>query len=215
MKMSQDLTLFGVGTSRTMRAHWMLMELGLAYECHSVQSRSGETLTDEFKRLNPRHKIPVLQHGEFVLTESAAIVQYLSETFSDRKELYQPRDARGRAELNEWCYFIMTELDAGSLYVVRRHEGLAPIYGEAPTAVAAAKTYFLHNLEAMASRIDKAPCLFGECLSTADILLMTCLDWAAVSGMALPKQAVDYRTRIAQRPAYQAALNRNFPLNRR
>ena len=209
--MSHDLTLFGVGTSRTMRAHWMLLELGLDYESRSIQSRSGETLSDEFRRLNPRHKIPVLKHGQFVLTESAAIVQYLSETFADRKEMYQPRGTRARAELNELCYFIMTELDAGSLYVVRRHEGLASIYGEAPTALASAKTYFLHNLEAMASRIDRAPCLLGERLSAADILLMSCLDWASASGITLPRETVDYRTRIAQRPAYQAALKRNFP----
>lgn len=211
--MSDDLQLFGVGTSRTMRAHWMLLELGLEYESHPIQSRSGETLTEEFLRLNPRHKIPVLQHGAFVLAESAAIVQYLSETFPDRGELYAPRDVKGRAELNEWCYFIMTELDAGSLYIVRRHEGLASIYGEAAGAVASAKTYFLHNLEAMAPRI-RAPYLFGERLSVADILLMTCLDWAASSGLALPKQAADLRLRIAQRPAYRAAMKRNFPQTR-
>jgi len=212
--MSDDLTLFGVGTSRTMRAHWILLELGLDYESLPIQSRSGETLTDEFRRLNPRHKIPVLQHGQFVLSESAAIVQYLSDTFADPSEFYAPRDARSRAELNEWCYFIVTELDAASLYVVRRHSDLAPIYGAAETAVGSAKTYFLHNLEAMAPRIDRAPYLLGDRLSGADILLMTCLDWALVSGIALPKQAVDYRLRIAQRPAYRAALKRNFAQSR-
>src|SRR4051812_9209891 len=133
--MSHELTLFGIGTSRTMRAHWMLVELGLDYESRPIQSRSGETLTDEFRRLNPRHKVPVLQHGSFVLTESAAIIQYLSETFADPAKLYMPQDANARAALNEWCYFIMTELDAGSLYVVRRHDGLASIYGAATAAV--------------------------------------------------------------------------------
>ena len=34
---------------------------------------------------------------------------------------YRPPDAQARARLNEWCFFIMTELDAHSLYVVRRH----------------------------------------------------------------------------------------------
>jgi len=77
--MAHDLTVWGVGTSRTMRVHWMLLELGLEYECHPIQSRTGETHTDEFKRLNPRHKIPVLCHGSLVVTESAAIIQYLSE----------------------------------------------------------------------------------------------------------------------------------------
>jgi len=209
--MAHDLTLWGVGTSRTMRAHWMLLELGLDYLCHPIRSRTGETLTDEFRRLNPRHKIPVLKHKSLVLTESAAIVQYLSETFADSNHLYVPRDAERRAALNEWCYFIMTELDAGSLYVMRRHEGLAQVYGDAPIAVQSARTYFLHNLEAMAPRIAGAPYLFGDLLSVADILLMTCLDWAALSGMPLPSTLSSYRERIAQRPAYQAAMEKNFP----
>jgi len=209
--MPHELTLFGIGTSRTMRAHWMLLELGLDYESRGIQPRSGETLTDQFRRLNPRHKIPVLQHGAFVLTESAAIVQYLNERFGNPAKLYAPTDAQARAALTEWCYFIMTELDASSLYVVRRHEGLATIYGAAPTAVDSAKTYFLHNLEAMTPRIAKTRYLLGELLSTADILLATCLDWAAASSIALPQEIVDYQQRIAQRPAYQAALKRNFP----
>jgi glutathione S-transferase len=210
IEMPHELALFGTGTSRTMRAHWALLELGLAYEDHPIQSRSGETLTEQFKRLNPRRKVPVLQHNSFVLTESAAIVEYLSETFADPARLYVAQDGQARASLNEWCYFIMTELDAGALYVVRRHEGLASIYGEAPLAVNSARAYFLHNLEAMTPRIAKSQYLFGELLSTADILLMTCLDWASACGIVLPQEAAGYRRRVAQRPAYQGALKRNF-----
>jgi glutathione S-transferase len=212
--MAHDLTLWGIGTSRTLRAHWMLLELGLEYLSHPIGSRTGETLTDEFMRLNPRHKIPVLKHQSFVLTESAAIVQYLGETFPT-SEVYVPQDGKGRATLNEWSYFIISELDAGSLYVTRRHQGLAQIYGEAPAAVEAAKTYFLHNLEAMAPKIaGKAPYLFGDRISAADILLTTCLDWAALAGISLPGSLVPYRQRIAQRPAYQAAMKKNFPAPR-
>jgi glutathione S-transferase len=209
---STDLTVWGVGTSRTMRVHWMLEELGLAYEWHPIQSRTGETLTDEFRRLNPRHKIPVLRHGSLVLTESAAIIHYLSETFANSQEVYVPSEAGGRARLHEWCYFIMSELDAGSLYVVRRHDGLKQIYGEAPIAVESAKSYFLHDLEAMTARIGGArPYLLGDRLSVADILLMTCLDWAASCDIALPETVSSYRRRVALRPAYQAALKKNFP----
>jgi glutathione S-transferase len=209
---STDVTVWGVGTSRTMRVHWMLLELGLEYECHAIQSRTGETHTDEFKQLNPRHKIPVLRHGSLVVTESAAIIQYLSETFPNSTQVYVPNDAVGRARLHEWCYFIMSELDAGSLYVIRRHDGLKQIYGEAPTAVAAAKSYFLHNVDAMAARIGSdGSHLFGEKLSAADILLMTCLDWAASCDISLPETVSSYRQRVALRPAYQAALKKNFP----
>jgi glutathione S-transferase len=113
--------------------------------------------------------------------------------------------------LHEWCYFIMSELDAGSLYVVRRHDGLKQIYGEAPTAVESAKSYFLHNLAAMAARIGgDNTYLLDDRLSVADILLMTCLDWAALCGISLPERVAHYRRRVALRPAYQAALKKNF-----
>ena len=212
--MKHDLTLWGVGTSRTIRAHWMLLELGLEYEFHPIGSRTGETMTDEFMRLNPRHKIPVLRHGSFVLTESAAIIQYLSETFS-HPDLMTPRDAESRALLNEWCYFVATELDAASLYVVRRHLGLEHIYGAAPKAVESARNYFVENVEAMAPRIAKSGrYLMGDQFSVADILLMTCLEWAVIERIPLSEPLHEYRRRVAIRPAFQKALERNFPTSK-
>jgi len=144
-------------------------------------------------------------------TESAAIIQYLTETFTNSKELYVPIDARSRATLYEWCYFILSELDAASLYVMRRHQALKHVYGEAPVAVECAKEYFLHNLEAMTPRFESdSAYLFGDRLSTADILLMTCLDWAASIEIPLSETFSHYRRRLGQRPAYRAALKRNF-----
>lgn len=209
--MSNDLTLWGIGTSRTMRPHWMLIELGLEYDTRPAAPRTGETLSEEYRRLNPRHKVPLLQHGSLVVTESAAIVNYLGESFPRPDRMFVPRDAAERARLAEWCYFVMTELDAASLYIVRRHEALKHTYGEAPVAVEAARNYFMHNLEAMDSRIDETPYLLGEQFSTADILMMTCLEWAISCNLRLPSGAAAYRERIAQRPAYGAALRKNFP----
>ena len=67
------LVLWGVGTSRTLRAHWALHELGLAYQCRPILPRTGETKTAEFATLNPRQKIPLLQDGDFAIAESPAI----------------------------------------------------------------------------------------------------------------------------------------------
>ena len=48
-----DLTLWGMGTVRQLRPHWMLAELGLDYEYFPVHPRSGETLKPEFLKINP------------------------------------------------------------------------------------------------------------------------------------------------------------------
>src|SRR5215203_1169689 len=77
MNATPNLTLWGVGTSRTIRPHWAMHELGLAYETKPIGPRTGETKTAEYTRLNPRQKIPLLQDGDFCIGESAAIVAYL------------------------------------------------------------------------------------------------------------------------------------------
>ncbi len=205
-----DLEIWGIGTTRAMRAHWVALELGLDYECHAIGSRSGETKTAEYTRLNPKQKIPVLQHGDLVLSESAAIVQYLTETYPTPPDFFVPANAAERAKLNEWCFFIMMELDAHTLYVMRRHDGLKEIYGAAPVAVDSAREYFLKYLDAMTPRIE-GPYVMGEKFSVADVLLMTCLDWALAYDIALPPAIMAYRDHVARRPAYQRALRVTYP----
>ena len=61
---SEPIVVWGVGTPRTMRAHWVLQELALPYETRAIGSRTGETQSDDFLALNPRGKIPVLQLGD-------------------------------------------------------------------------------------------------------------------------------------------------------
>ncbi len=200
---ASGLTLWGMGTVRQLRPHWMLAEMGLEYEYFAVHPRTGETMKPEFLRINPRHKVPVLRHGDMIITESAAIIQYLSEAFEAPAGVYVPREAAERAKLNEWCYFVMTELDATSLYVVRRHLGLKHVYGEAPQAVEEAKKYFCEQLGAIDERIGAT--LLPQGFSAADILLVTCLDWAVSEKIELPRRAAAYRETLIRRPAYKAA----------
>ncbi|HJY39908.1 MAG TPA: glutathione S-transferase N-terminal domain-containing protein, partial [Steroidobacteraceae bacterium] len=64
--------------TRSIRARWTLQELGVDFEAISVNLFAGEAQRPEFLQLNPAAKIPVLVDGDFVLTESAAIVLYLA-----------------------------------------------------------------------------------------------------------------------------------------
>jgi glutathione S-transferase len=136
------LVLWGVGTSRTVRAHWALHELDLDYECRAILPRTGETQTAEYTKLNPRQKIPLLQDGDFKIAESSAIAPYLSNTYGTRENALIPTNPREHATLLEWCFYVATELDATSLYVMRRHGDLKHIYGEAPVALESAAAYF-------------------------------------------------------------------------
>jgi glutathione S-transferase len=206
------LVLWGNGTVRTHRTLWLARELGIDYAHKPVHPRTGETRTPEFLKLNPRHKVPVLTHGALVLTESAAIMSYLTAAFTTPDHFHVPTDAEGRAKLLEWCFFIMTELDANGLYTMRRHSDLKDIYGDAPVAVRSAQGYFLYQLETMADRI-KGPGAFlmGDRISIADILLTSCLDWARAYKVPLAEHLVAYHSTLSARPAYRETYVQNYP----
>ena len=203
---SGERVVWGIVSARALRAHWALIELGLDYRTERVQARTAGTESADFLRLNPSGKIPVLQDGDVTLAESPAIVTYLAERYSRAEVRLIPEDPMARARYHQWVSFVCMELDATSLYVLRRHEYLPEVYGEAPAAVASAKAYLARMLEAAAEMFgDRGGYLLDDDFSGADILMTTCLDWAVRYGEPLPAPFQAYRERVSARPAYAAA----------
>ena len=69
----------------------------LPYERKVLSFSAGDTRKPEFLALNPRHRVPVLVHEDFVLYESNAIVEYLDEAFPATGAPLFPGDVRTRA----------------------------------------------------------------------------------------------------------------------
>jgi len=187
----------------------------LPYKTRPIGPRTGETKTPEYTALNPRQKIPLLQDGDFCIGESAAIVAYLSRTYSIPTRSLIPETQRDYAAWLEWCFFIVTELDSTSLYVMRRHraDALGPIYGIAPEVVAKAGEYFREQLRHVEAALrDGRTYLMGDQFTSADILLTTCLDWAIAYGVGICDAALPYLDRIHRREGYQRGNAANVPL---
>jgi len=190
-----------------------MAELGLAYETRAIGARTGETQTAEYTALNPRQKIPLLQDGDFCIGESAAIVAYLSRTYSSGEKSLIPEPPREYAAWLEWMFFIVAELDSTSLYVMRRHkaDALGHIYGVAPDVVARAGEYFRKQLDHVETALaDGRTYLMGDRFSSADILLTTCLEWAIAYEVGVCDNAHPYLDRIRERPAYQRGKAANL-----
>lgn len=206
--MSEARILWGAGTPRTLRAHWMLHELELPYERRPIGSRTGETQTKHYGALNPSRKIPCLEDGDFVLAESGAIVNYLATVYGEGR-FAPPSAPRERARYDQWCFFVLMELDANTMYIIRRHADLKEVYGEAPRAVDAASLCFAQQAKAAAERLGQAPYAMGDRFTGADILLTSCLTGALRRGIDLPGSLLAYTQRISARPAYIRAQKAN------
>jgi glutathione S-transferase len=92
------LTLYyGSGSPYAWRSQLALEHKALPYELKVLSFSAGDTRKPEFIALNPRHQVPVLVDGDFVLYESSAIAEYLEEAYPGRGGSLFPGDLRERA----------------------------------------------------------------------------------------------------------------------
>ena len=79
--MTATLTLHHLEYSQSFRVLWMLEELKFPYEL-KVYARDSKTMAapDEYKQLSPLGTAPVITHGDLVLAESSAIMDYILDS---------------------------------------------------------------------------------------------------------------------------------------
>jgi len=80
--------------------------MGLPYEAESVERDALKK--PEFLELNPVGSVPVLQDGDLVLTQSVAILEYLTELHPDAN--LHGADLVERTEVRRWLNFANSDL---------------------------------------------------------------------------------------------------------
>lgn len=81
--------------------------LGLDVELVEIDLLQGEQKMPEFLEINPRGLVPVLVDGDFVLTESRAMMVYLVNSQNDA--IFYSSDVKERAIIDSRLYFDATE----------------------------------------------------------------------------------------------------------
>mmetsp|Transcript_2402 Transcript_2402/g.3512 ORF Transcript_2402/g.3512 Transcript_2402/m.3512 type:complete len:227 (-) Transcript_2402:29-709(-) len=112
MSTSSEPTLYGVDLSQPVRSCKLLFSLNkdFKYTYKVVDLMKGEQKTDEYKKnVNPAGKVPALVHGDFKLSEGAAILGYLGEQ-KEFAQYYGDFDVQQRAKVNQWMHWMHTTL---------------------------------------------------------------------------------------------------------
>jgi glutathione S-transferase len=102
-----DLRLYDYAASANCyKVRLLLAQLYRPYERVAVDIFAGETLTDDFSRLNPARSTPVLEiGGGTYLQESGAILFYLAEGTP-----FLPEDPLERAQVLRWLIMEQTDV---------------------------------------------------------------------------------------------------------
>jgi glutathione S-transferase len=182
--------------------HIALRETGLPFTLEKVDTKTKTTETGaDFYAVNPRGYVPALEldDGE-VLTEGAAIVQYIADLKPDTGLAPKPATL-ARARLQEELNFVSSEL----------HKGFGPLFN--PTLAEAEKSAVKDKLarrfdDVEAKLADGRSYLLGETFSVADGYLFTVANWGGHVGFPIDRwpKVQALMARVAARPTVKHAM---------
>jgi glutathione S-transferase len=88
---------YGAGSPYAWRVWLALEHKAIAYERKVLSFSDGDTGKPEFLALNPRGRVPVIVDGGLTLYESAAILEYLDDAYTESGRRLFPGAAGDRA----------------------------------------------------------------------------------------------------------------------
>ena len=176
-----DIVIYGVHGSPFVRSVQMgLEEKGAPYGLQPMGP--ADSKSEEHLRRHPFGRVPALQHGDFMLYETQAILRYLDDVFAEPG--LQPADAQCRARMNQivgindWYFFPKV----AAVIVFQRIVG--PVLLGTKTdeaAIEAAMPMGRTCIAELDRLIGTQPFLAGESLSLADLMLAPQLDFFAAT----------------------------------
>src|SRR5262245_18155371 len=138
----------------------LLALLGREYERVPIDIFGGDTLTDEYARLNPARETPVLELDDgTIITQSNAILWYLAEGTA-----FLPPTPLERAQVAQWLFFeqerVMSGIGSARFRIMtgRQPELVPPRFALGTTA-----------LELLDAHLQDREYLVGNACSIADV----------------------------------------------
>jgi glutathione S-transferase len=180
----------------SLAVHIALRESGVPFSLEKV-----DTTSPEFRKINPRGYVPVLELDDGSRhTEAAALLQYVGD-LAPATGLMPAPGSRERFQVQQWLTFVSSEL----------HKVFSPwlFHKEtADTTRQAVKDKIATRFAELDAHLAKNEWLAGRVFTVADAYAFAIVNWVPWVGMNLsawPHLAA-YMDRLRARPQVRAAL---------
>jgi glutathione S-transferase len=197
----QNMKLYYSTGACSLSPHIVLLEAGLPFTLEKVDFKTKKTEKGvDYNTVNAKSSVPALQLDDGrVLTEGAAIVQYLADLKPDLGLAPRPGSFE-RYQLMELLNFIASEV----------HKNFSPLFNPTASAdwKAAAAANLAKKFDWLSNYLGNKTYLTGDTFTVADAYLFTVLSWASRVHLDLTKWHVltAYLARVGHRPKVQEAL---------
>jgi glutathione S-transferase len=183
-----------------------LKEKGLPFDLQTVDLDAGANRTPDYAHKSLTQRVPTLVDGDFQLSESSAITEYLNEVYPG-VALY-PTEPKAKARARQVQAWLRSDLmpirQERSTLVVFYERTDVPLSSEAQRSAAklfqAAQALLAHGGEYLFER---------WCIADVDLALM--LNRLVLNGDAVPARLADYAKRQWERASVQAWVQRERP----
>jgi glutathione S-transferase len=200
------ITLWHCAGTRSFRALWALEEIGIDYELRPMAfpPRAREP---GYLEINPMGTVPTFLDGDTLMTESAAICEYLAAR-------YGPSFAVGPEQPGFSAYLNFLHMSDATLTfpqtLVLRYTRLEPPERRLPQAAADYAQWFHSRLRGAMKLMGSEDFAAAGRFTVADIAVAYALRLADTLGLSerFPDPARAYYERMQARAGYQRALAR-------
>lgn len=176
-----------------------LKEKNIPFDMQTVDLGTGANRMPEYTRISMTQRMPTLVEGDFNLSESSAITEYLDEAYPGTA-LY-PADRKAKAKARQIQAWLRSDL-----LPIRQERSTAVVFYQ-PTDIplSATAAQAAHKLFKAADTLlpHNGDHLFDAwCIADVDLALM--LNRLVLNGDAVPQRLADYAKRQWERASVQA-----------
>jgi len=192
--MADELVLYTNPQSRGRIARWMLEEIRQPYRVE-VLDYATTMKAPAYLTINPMGKVPALQHGAAVVTETPAICAYLADAFPQAGLAPLPGD-RMRAPYYRWLFFAAGPAEAA---VSNKAMGFA-VPPERERMMGYGRIGLV--MDTLEGAVSQSDYLAGNTFTAADLYVGSHLGFGMMFGMIEKRPAFErYWQRLSARPA--------------
>ncbi|WP_438868450.1 glutathione transferase [Pseudomonas sp. L1(2025)] len=183
-----------------------LLEKGLSFETVTLDLDAAQNRAAEFVQLSLTQRVPTLVQGDFALSESSAISEYLDEAYLETT--VYPTDPKQRARARQVQAWLRSDLQA----IRQERSTLVVFYGQKMPPLSPAGEAAAHKLiQAAQALLAGNPLYLFGAWSIVDVDLAVMLNRLILNGDNVPAELVAYAQRQWQRPSVQAWVNLQRP----
>jgi glutathione S-transferase len=204
--MPSEFELFGntpVTSPYVLTVYAALVEKGLPFELRLLDLKQGQQHQPDYVAHSITNRVPTLRHGSVWLSESAAIVEYLEESFpAPRYPRLLPEDRVERARVR-----MVQGLVRSDFLPIREERSTETVFfGQPIRPLSAAAEAARQRLIRIAEAVLGDRTSIGSGFSIGDIDLAMMLQRLVSNSDPVPERLAKYARAIWQRPSVQQWL---------